>query len=77
MFSRQAREYMIAYHTLGNHKVDEKDETKGNTHNNPLMSVYLIEKIIKQYKTHRSAADFDTGFVNNIVKGMKGLAGYS
>ena len=82
MFSRRAREYMVAYHSLDNQpKSDPKSEktkentTKNNPHtnNNPLMSAYLIEKIIKQYKTHRSAADFDSGFVNKVVNEMKGL----
>jgi hypothetical protein len=48
-------------------------KTKGNVHKNPLMSAYLIEKIVKQYKTHRSAADFDSGFVDKVVDAMKGL----
>jgi hypothetical protein len=52
MFSKRAREYMVAYNTLGNQKVDATEETKGNVHRNPLMSAYLIEKIVKQYKTH-------------------------
>jgi hypothetical protein len=52
MFSRRAREYMVAYHAL-------------------------IEKIVKLFKTHRSAADFDCGFVAGIVNTMKGLKNVS
>jgi hypothetical protein len=73
LFSKRAREYMVAYNTLDNQEVDAMDETKGNVHKNPLMSAYLIEKIVKQYKTHRSAADFDSGFVDKVVDAMKGL----
>jgi hypothetical protein len=73
LFSKRAREYMVAYNTLDNQKVDAMDETKGNVHKNPSMSAYLIEKIVKQYKTHRSAADFDSGFVDKVVDAMKGL----
>jgi hypothetical protein len=62
-----------AYNTLDNQKVDAMDETKGNVHKNPLMPAYLIEKIVKQYKTHRSAADFDSRFVDKVVDAMKGL----
>jgi hypothetical protein len=32
------------------------------------MTAYLIEKIVKQYKSHRSDADFDAGFINGIVE---------
>ena len=69
MFSRRARQYMVAYYSLDNLK-DEEAET--NT-TNPLMSAYLIERVVKQYKTHRSAADFDSGYVNKVVNAMKGL----
>ena len=64
---------MVAYNTLDNQKVDAMEETKENVHRNPLMLAYLIEKIVKQYKTHRSAADFDSGFVDKVVDAMKGL----
>jgi hypothetical protein len=50
------------------------EETKGNAHRSPLMSAYLIEKIVKQYKTHQTAADFDSGFVDKVVDAIKGLA---
>ncbi len=73
MFSKRAWEYMVAYNTLVNQKVDAMEETKGNVHKNPLMSAYLIEKIVKQCKTHQSAADFDSGFVDKVVDAMKGL----
>jgi hypothetical protein len=35
------------------------------------MTAYLIEKIVKQYKSHRSAADFEAGFINRIVGKMR------
>jgi hypothetical protein len=37
------------------------------------MTACLIEKIVKMYKTHRSAADFDCGFISFIVNTMKGV----
>jgi len=76
MFSRRAREYMVAYHTLDNQQESREknsDEKKDEKLRNPLMTAYLIEKIVKLYKTHRSAADFDCGFVAGIVNTMKGL----
>lgn len=75
-FSRRAREYMLAYHTLDNtEEVDENDLDDAEAkEKKPLMSAYLIEKIIKQYKCHRSAADFNTGFIARMVVEMKGGA---
>jgi hypothetical protein len=55
MFSRHAREYMVAYQTLDNHKDDKTknlDEKKDGKQRNPLMTAYLMEKIVKLYKTH-------------------------
>ncbi len=37
----------------------------------PHMTAYLIEKIVKQYKSHRSASDFDADFINKIVDKMR------
>jgi hypothetical protein len=36
----------------------------------PHMTAHLIEKILKQCKSHRSAKDFDAGFLNRIVDKM-------
>jgi hypothetical protein len=76
MFSRRAREYMVAYHAIDNQADDvakNLDEKKDGMQRNPLMTAYLIEKIVKVFKTHRSTADFDCGFVAGIVNTMKGL----
>jgi hypothetical protein len=32
---------------------------------------YLIEKMVKQYRGHWSAVDFDAGFINRIVDKMR------
>ena len=77
MFSRRAREYMVTYHAKDNQQedkeknLDEKEDCLLNR--NPLTTAYLIEKIVKVFKTHRSTADFDCGFVAGIVNTMKGL----
>jgi hypothetical protein len=39
--------------------------------NKPHTTAHLIEKIVKQHKSHRSASDFDTGFINRIIQAMK------
>jgi len=35
------------------------------------MSVQLIEKVVKSHKCHRCAADFDKGFINEVVTKMR------
>ncbi|KAL7532560.1 hypothetical protein ACHAWF_008635 [Thalassiosira exigua] len=66
MFSRRARRYILAYHALEahNHELTKSEMA---------MSASLIEKVVKKFKTHRSAADFDAGFINSIVNSMKGI----
>ena len=70
LFSKRAREYMLAYSILDNS--DELGITHGaEEENKPHMTAYLIEKIVKQYKSHQSASDFDTGFINRTIQAMK------
>jgi hypothetical protein len=33
----------------------------------------LIEKVVKTFKSHRSAADFDSKFINDVVASMKSV----
>jgi hypothetical protein len=54
-FSKRAREYICAYHTL--HK--EQDET----HLDPVVTPMKIEKLVKEFKTHRCTLDFDYSFI--------------
>ena len=54
-FSKRAREYICAYHTL--HK--EQDET----HLDPVVTPMKVEKLVKEFKTHRCALDFDYSFI--------------
>jgi hypothetical protein len=67
LFSKRARQYMLAYGIL-----DSSDESGSSEvvddEKKPRMTVFLIEKIVKQYKSHRSAADFDPGFINRISR---------
>ena len=70
LFSKRAREYMLAYSILDNN--DEIGSSEGvDDEKKPHMTAYLIEKIVKQYKSHRSASDFDAGFINRIVEKMR------
>jgi hypothetical protein len=75
LFSKRAGEYMVAYIILDSNNSKEVGglvEGGGGQSGNepetkPHMTAYLIEKIVRQYKSSRSAADSDAGFINGIV----------
>ena len=60
LFSRRARQYIVAYHSLNYAKQASGDST--------VVSSALIEKMVKGYKSHRSGSDFDIGFIQTILK---------
>ena len=62
-FSKRARQYMLAYHSM-------EGLMMTGAENSTVVSHETIEKIVKQYKTHWCASDFDTGFIGSVVKGM-------
>ena len=72
-FSRRARRYICSYFVLHG-QMNEGD---------PQMKVILekIESLVKQFKTHRCALDFDTNFIKfednlpNVCK-LKEIVGY-
>ena len=70
LFSNWAQEYMLAYSILDNS--DELGATDGvQEENKPHMTAYLVEKIVKQYKSHQGASDFNTGFITRTIEAMK------
>jgi hypothetical protein len=80
LFSKQACTYMVAYSILDNNKSKEQVmgglvEGGGRSGNEPEtkphMTAHLSEKIVKQYKSHRSAAHFDAEFINGIIDKMR------
>jgi hypothetical protein len=78
LFSKRSREYMVAYSILDNDSEEvvglvEGDgrSDDGEQETKPHMTAYLIEKIVKQYKSHTSAADSDAGFINGVVDKMR------
>jgi hypothetical protein len=60
--SRRARSYICAYYALHQRKQLNKDDD-----NTPTLTLPLIERLLKEFKTHRAAVDFDAGFVNSFV----------
>jgi len=78
MFSKRARQYMLAYHSIELSKEKRESGGEAESSNEKLeMSAYLVEKIIKTYKSHRGATDFDSAYIGAIVNDMKSGVGCS
>lgn len=60
--SRRARAYICAYYSLYQGNNDAADNNTPTT-----LTLPLIERLVKAFKTHRAAIDFDAGFVNAFV----------
>ena len=57
-------EETCAYYTLHQQNLANNCETD----NRPAaLTLPLIERLMKAFKTHRAAVDFDAGFVNSVV----------
>ena len=66
---------MLAYHSIEISKEKRVSGVTGGSNEKLEMSAYLVEKIIKKYKLHRGATDFDSAYIDAVVNDMK--AGYS
>ena len=65
-FAARARKYMLAYIAI-----DKQQDEQHNTDDEELKISYsLIEKCVKHFKSHRSAADFDNSFIKSVVMQM-------
>jgi hypothetical protein len=60
-FARRARQYLMAYHAIDTHQVDQQTQIDC-TEYGPV----AVMKLIGDFKTHRSAFDFDYKFVMSI-----------
>ena len=63
--SRWARAYICAYYALY--------ESKCMGNDIPTLTLPFIERLVKAFKSHRAAIDFDAGFVNRYVPMMEGV----
>jgi hypothetical protein len=63
--SRLARAYICAYY--------EMYESKCMGDDIPTLTLPLIKRLVKAFKTHRAAIDFDAGFVNRFLPKMEGV----
>jgi hypothetical protein len=76
---------MLAYQAIDNNKDESNEPTRAANGGEPAANegkkttFALIENVIKNYKltykTHRSVADSDTGYINKVVSAMK-MASY-
>jgi len=71
-FSRWARQYILAYQAL--HSLEENGEqqpstTSGDAHQ---ITPMKIESLVKDFKTHRCALDFDKGFIKTVITKKEG-----
>jgi hypothetical protein len=57
-FATRARQYLMAYHAIDTHQVDEQTQHDCTTH-----GPVALTKLIGQFKTHRCAFDFDYKFI--------------
>ena len=78
-YSRQARQYIVAYAELDKENTrlvsdqDGNDYTANRTTNRVTLTMAKIEKMIKCYKTHRSAIDFDKSFIARAMSEQQQL----
>lgn len=63
----RARAFMLAYQARYLLSLDTSEHIVDELRNNP-MCHDLLEKCVKKFRSHRSAIDFDNGFVNKMVQ---------
>ena len=63
LFAKRARSYVCAYYQLHHSGINDHDILDAN-----LPEQVKIERLAKKYKTHRSAVDFNAGFITSVVK---------
>lgn len=62
LFSQRARTYILAYH-----KIQQEQLTSSSTNNlDSTTSPVNVEKLLKRFKSHRCAIDFDSSFCKAV-----------
>jgi hypothetical protein len=63
---------MLAYHSIKLSREKRESEATSESNDEKLeMSAYLVETIIKKYKSHRGATDFDSAYIDAVANDMK------
>jgi len=68
LFSKRARQYMLAYRAIDLKRDEERDAAEEG--DEMKMSHSLLEKVLKAFKTHRCTADIDTKWIADVVASM-------
>ena len=63
--SRRARAYISTYYSL--------NESQRNVCDTQKLTLPLIERVFKAFKTHRAAIDWDASFMNGFVHMFEGV----
>jgi hypothetical protein len=66
MFSQRARAYILAYHTIRQEQLTDSSSTSDP--DNTTASPVNVEKLLKKFKTHRCAMDFDSSFCKALFR---------
>ena len=64
MFSQRARAYILAYHKIRQEQLTDSSSTSDS--DNTTASPVNVEKLLKKFKTHRCAMDFDSNFCKAV-----------
>ena len=67
MFSQCARAYILACHMIRQEQLTDSASTM--TDLNSTVSPVKVEKVLKTFKTHRCAMDFDSAFCRAVFNG--------
>ena len=65
MFSQRARAYILAYHKIRQEQLTDSSSTSAEL-DNISASPVKVEKLLKKFKTHRCAMDFDSTFCKAV-----------
>jgi hypothetical protein len=62
-FLQSARQYISAYQALHSQEENEQQQPSTTSKNTHQITPMKIESLVKDFKTHRCAFDFDKGFI--------------
>ena len=66
-FAIRARRFICAYHALASPVVAQEIRDQA-------ISPKVIERLVRLFKVHRAAIDFDTGFIQSVVNFSKAFS---
>ena len=65
-FAKRARRYIMGYHVL--HQQQHNEAQDSSSCSNEAIVPIKLEQMVKQFKTHRCALDFDYSFCKEVFK---------